>query len=327
VKPTEDLSDPGFGQKKEAEEEDENDGIVIIAPGAASPEDSFEAVGIESPFNWREQQRRSIAGPGEPGEGEAIELNAPETSVFQERVAVDDGGNDAAAAENYDLVERAGFILPPDEFRVDASVLRERNGRHIFGKGDVIYLQSGPGRQVYPGSIYTVFRDEGKVMGGDDKAEVGNLVRAVSEAKIIRVDSENIMARIERQYDTGKVGDILRLRDPDRARHYASLRQAAGEKPLPDLQGEIVELEQRRLIISTGQNVYLNIGRSQGVFAGMKLAVYRRLSRELDPTKIQPGPVGKIGELLVISTHKSSATAKMTRSDSAVSVGDRVRYR
>lgn len=328
--PKENLADPGFDKPRPTPSGNEDDGLVIIAPGAASPEDSLEAFGIDTPFNWREKKKRAIAEPGEGGAqagNESIELNAPETSDLKDQVSVEEPGKPATEAENYDAVERAGFILPLEEFRFDAMVVREKNGHLIFGKGDLVYLQMQPGRQVYPGSIYTAFRDEGKVMGGEDRKELGDLVRGVSVIRVIRVDSENIMARVDRQYDHGKVGDGLRLRDPDRARHFASLRQNAGEAPAADLKGEIAELQNRKLTIRAGQHAYLTIGRSQGVLAGMKLMIYRDVPLEQDTTKIQPGPVGKIGEFVVVSTQKNSCTVRLNKAVTAVRVGDKVRYR
>jgi hypothetical protein len=327
-----DLSEPGFDKVKNKDlGGNEDDGLVIIAPGASSPEDSLEAFGIDSPFNWREKKKRAMLQPGEAGgqEGnESIELNAPETSDLKDRVSVEAPDQPASEAEDYDAVEKAGFILPSEDFRFDATVIREKNGRPLFSKGDLVYLQMEPGRQVYPGSIYSVFRDDGKVdSSGDEKRELGDLVRAVCVVRVIRVDSENIMARVERQYDVGNVGDGLRLRDPDRAKHFASLRQNAGETPASDLKGQVAELENRKLTIKPGQHAYLDIGRSQGVLTGMKLSIYRDVPKELDTTQILPGPVGKIGEFVVVSTQKNSCTVRLVKADTSLRVGDGVRYR
>lgn len=333
AKAKDNLADPGFDQAGALKGGgNEDDGLVIIAPGAASPEDSLETFGIDSPFNWKEKKKRALVEPGSQAGGadEALEVNAPETSDLKEQVSVDaeaEAGT-GAGAENYDAVERAGFILPAEDFRFDAHVVREKNGRMVFSKGDLVYLQMEPGRQVYPGSIYSAFRDDGKVEStGDDKRELGDLVRAVCVLKVIRVDSENIMARVERQYDSGKVGDGLRLRDPDRARHYASLRQNAGETPAADIRGSVSELEGRMIALPASRHAYLDIGRNQGVLTGMKLQAYRDVPLEQDTTKIQPGPVGKIGEFVVVSTQKNSSTVRLVKSVVAIRVGDKVRYR
>jgi hypothetical protein len=336
AKATDDLSNPGFDQANGAvvasakgKADDEDNGLVIIAPGAASPEDSLEAFGIDTPFNWREKKRRALSEPetGAAAGDESIELNAPETSDLKDQIAVEEPGKPATEAENYDAVERAGFILAPDDFRFDAYVVRQKDSKHIYGRGDQVFIQMEPGRQVYPGSIYSAFRDDGKVQFGDDGQDLGHLVRAVSVIRVIRVDSESILARVEKQYDAGRVGDGLRLRDPDRARHYASLRPGNTEPPAADLHGAVVALQDGDTTIGAGQHAYLNIGRNQGLLPGMKLVLYRDVPVGKDPLEIMPGPVGKIGELSVVSTQKNTSTVRVKKSTTGVRVGDLVKYR
>ena len=325
------LQDPDFDHKAAASD-NEDDGLVIIAPGASSPEESLESFGIDTPFNWKEVKRKKIAGlEGETGTegGETIELNAPETSDLKEKVSVEPQGSvSGSGSDNYDLVERAGFVLPESDLRFDATILREKMNRVVFSAGSQIYLEVEASKLVYPGSIYTIYRIKDKVKAGDEaQTELGTLIRGVGIARVIRVDSENILARIEKQYDFIRTGDRLRLRDPDRARHFASLRQSAGDTPPSDLRGHIAEIQDSHTTASEGQFVYLDLGRAKGATPGMKLIVTRDPHEDPDPLKNQPGAVGKLGELSVVSVQKDSCTARVNRAITALQVGDQVRYR
>ncbi len=54
--------------------------------------------------------------------------------------------------------------------------------------------------------------------------------------KVVRIEGEDVLARVEKQYETIREGDMVRLRDPDRLRYYNSVRQkAAGGLPGTDV--------------------------------------------------------------------------------------------
>ncbi len=341
--PTAGLGEPGFDRASaqspspsndasKASEDDE--GLVIIAPGASSPEDTLESFGIDSPFNWRGRGRGrkdmdAPAGTREGPEGEeAIEINAPESSDFRsgEKVDVESAGR-SQSAENYDHVEKAGFVVSGSDSSFDLVVAAEKNKKTLFARGAVFYASAEPGRQVYPGSVYTVFRDMGKVSSGPERRELGIAIRAVGVAKVIRVDSEAILMRVEKQYDALRPGDRLRLRDPDRARHFGSLRQASGEAAPSALTGMVAAPQQLQESARAGQYVYLDFGRGQGLTPGMRLAVYRDQVPVTDNLNEVPGPTGKVGELEVVSVQRHTATARVTKSVIGLQAGDRVRNR
>jgi hypothetical protein len=329
------LDEPGFDAKARADEAREEDGLVLIAPGAASPEESLETFGIDSPFNWKEKRRRARlepkSGSEEAASGEeGIELNAPETSDLKEKVAVETGeGRTISKSEDYDAVERAGWVVGKDEFAFDAVVSREKSGRYSFTKGAQIYMQMQPGRQVYPGSVYSIFRNFGPVAAGTEKLEMGHLVRAVGVARVVRVDSESIIARLEKSYMDVKVGDGMRLRDPDRARHFATLRQGATDSG-GDVRARVAAIEDAAPMARAGNVIYLDGGSLRGVAPGMKLTLFREAAiapPEEGPDDRDTATLGRLGECVVVSVQRGSATARVLKSMTNIRVGDKVRYR
>ena len=330
----ENLGEPIFDKSGKRLMGEGDEGLVIIAPGAASPEDAFESFGIDSPYNWRERQKKTIGGAGAAAEGagpgdESIQLNAPETSDFKEKVAVENSqGQEIQDSGGYDVVERAGMVEPEAEFPMDGTILREKNNKAVFGEGSIFFMSVEPGRQVYPGSIYSIYRDMGKVQsGGDDPQDMGKLLRAVGVAQVVRVDSENTIARVEKQYDAVRVGDGVRLRDPDKTRYFESLRQATGVAPVSDIKGNIVGVQYMQSTAVKGSFVYLDVGKSGGALPGVRLSVYRSTDMSGDMFNDKPGSVGKLGEIEVLSVQRESSTARVIKADGGMAVGDQIRYR
>jgi hypothetical protein len=327
--PAEDLKQPRFDKAMP-----EEDGLMIIAPGAASPEDSLESFGIESPFNWKDRQSRTLQ-PGKDADaakgganGEELELSAPESSDLNERVSVENGEGEAQPSDvDYDRIERAGGVLNAGEYRVDGRVERNKDGQ-IFARSRVqVALRMEPGRQVYPGSVYTVFREGGLLSTtGDDSHEVGQLVVNVGVLRVTRIEGEEVLARVEKQYEAIREGDLIRLRDPERLKYYAALRQGPAT-PALDLQGEVVGLIPPTLVANRGDVVYLDIGRAKGVVPGMRLMLTRD-AEDLGADGIRSlMPTGRFGVVQVVNTSRDACVARVVQSLGEVRLGDRVRYR
>jgi hypothetical protein len=319
-----DLGDVRFdkGQAMPAE-----DGLMIIAPGAATAEDSLESFGIDSPFNWKNQEK-PVLQPGKDADEESLELAAPESSDLKDRVRVENSAGDELASDaDYDQVERAGLVVNASEYRVDGHIDRTKDGVYFAIRGTQVLLHMEPGRQVYPGSIYTVFREHGILKRSrGDQADVGMQLRNVGVLKVIRIEGDEVLARVEKQYDTILEGDLVRLRDPDRLRYYNSVRQGPPAASL-ELTGEVIGMAPQTLMARAGKVIYIDQGRAAGLAPGMKLTL-SRLPEELgqdDLRSIQT--TGRLGQVQIINTSRDSSVARVIRCDGEVRLGDQVQYR
>lgn len=321
-------ADLGQVRFKNADEADAggSDGLMIIAPGAASPEDSLESFGIDSPFNWKNRDRRALK-PGAAGDDEALELGAPETSDLRDQVQVESGAGEAmASSADFDLVERAGLVLGASEYRVDGRIARTTDGTFFVVKNGQVTLHMEPGRQVYPGSIYTAFREVKRMQGsGPDAPDVGMLIKNTGVLKVIRIEGEEVLAKVERQYDIVREGDLVRLRDPDRLRYYNSLRQG-GSAPL-QLSGEVLGPMPPKLVAKSGDIVFVDFGRKQGAWPGMRLLV-TRLPALKDEQGLRPFlETGRIGQLELLQVSREASAAKVVSANGIIRRGDKVRFR
>jgi hypothetical protein len=324
-----DLKQVTFGKGQQGE-----DGLMIIAPGAASPEDSLESFGIDSPFNWRARRSQTLqpgkdaAVTGAGGPGEELELSAPDSSSLEDRVSVENGeGETLPSDQDYDKIERAGEVVNATEYRVDGHVARTKDGQTFGKEGVQVALQMEPGRQVYPGSVYTLFRDGGVLSTtGDDSHEVGQLIQNVGVVRVTRIEGDEVLGKIEKQYTTIVSGDLIRLRDPDRLKFYATLREGPGTAPL-DLKGEVIGLVAGGMMAHQGDPVYLNLGRAAGVVPGMRLLLWREAEQLQDDDVRQLKATGRIGLVEVISVTHDACVARVVHCLGEVRLGDKVRYR
>lgn len=330
VAPADDLGKVRFSNGAAAADAeskgDSDDGLMIIAPGAASPEDSLESFGIESPFNWKNRDRKMLK-PGSAADDEALELGAPESSDLRDQVQVENGAGDSVGAANdYDQVEKAGLLLTAAEYRVDGRIGRITNGGFFAVRGGQVALRMEPGRQVYPGSIYTAFREVGPLRGsGADAKDVGMLIRNTGVLKVIRIEGEEVLAKVLIQYDIVKAGDLVRLRDPDRLRYYNSLRQG-GTAPL-QLKGEVLGVMPPKLAAVRGDVVFVDFGRQQGAWPGMRLLVSREVE-DPDTNGMQPlKQTGRLGQLELLQVAREASVARVLDTNGLIQRGDKVRYR
>jgi hypothetical protein len=310
------------------------DGLMIIAPGAASPEDSLESFGIDSPFNWRARRGQTLQ-PGKDaaeanaeGQGDELQLSAPDSSSLEDRVSVENGEGETLPSDlDYDKIERAGEVVNATEYRVDGHVARTKDGQTFGKEGVQVALQMEPGRQVYPGSVYTLFRDAGMLSSsGDDPHEVGQLIENVGVLRVTRIEGDEVLGKIEKQYTTILSGDLIRLRDPDRLKFYATLREGPGTAPL-DLKGEVIGLVAGGMMAHQGDPVYLNLGRAAGVVPGMRLLLWREAEQLDADDERQLKATGRIGMVEVISVTHDACVARVVHCLGEVRLGDKVRYR
>ena len=320
--PAADLNDVRFDKGGRGDE-----GLMIIAPGAASPEDSLESFGIDSPFNWKHRDRKALE-PGKAAEDEALELTAPESSELRERVQVETGEGEALPSDSdYDLVERAGAVVSASEYRVDGRVARTKDGQIFARKGIQVALRMEPGRQVYPGSVYTVFREGGVLRSsGENAQDVGMLLRNVGVLRVIRLEGEEVLARIDKQYGTIREGDLVRLRDPERLKYYNSLRQGPSTAAL-DLKGEVVGMPPPAMVANRGDILYLDLGRAKGLVPGMRLMITSDPDLSGHEGMRPLRPTGRIGLLQVVSVTRDAASARVIQALGDIRYGDHVRYR
>ncbi len=310
-----------------------DEGVVLVAPGTESPADSLATFGIESPFSGGAAQPGAIGAPGEGGGEGGLELSTGSGEGEGNISLVGPNGKGQPALDSYSVVERAGGILSEDELRVDGIISQSKDAGLLIGANDVVFLQMEQGRQVYPGSEYTVFQERGVVNDPADQTELGKLVAVLGVVKVTRVDGENVMGRVTALYQAMQPGDELVLRDVGKLRYLASLR-GAGRELAGDLKGDIVCIQGHKDQAAENDIVYLDFGSRQGVVPGIEFTAYRPVKAPGEAVEsgtffspMPSEPAGRLGLLRILSTERGTCAARVVRAVDPLEIGDEVRYR
>jgi hypothetical protein len=233
------------------------------------------------------------------------------------RLAAGEGDQEA-----FDLVERAGCVAWPDDFKMDAKVLREKNGQEVFGVNHVFFMAAEEGHAAHVGDAYAIYRAKGHVKGGEDRHDQGILFQGVGVAQVLYVDPETILARVEKQYDGVRTGDGLRLRNTDK-KAFASARKkkaVVDAAKASSLKGGITHIAHEHGVAKSGELVYLDLGEESGLVPGDRLKIYRVAPASGD----RDGTIGELGEVEIISARKETSAALIIKTMVGLRVGDQV---
>lgn len=186
--------------------------------------------------------------------------------------------------------------------------------------GDIIYLDGGRSGGLTPGAILTVVSPEQRVIHPLTKQRVGRYYHYTGRVRVLSVQDTTAIAEIVQSCDPVRVGDALRAYEPE----PVPLGRRTGMRPVnypakaAKLATAPVILFSQDDVLSLGQDniVFIDQGADRDVTPGDIYTIYR-MNREGMPPIV-------IGELAILSVHKTSSVAKIIESRSAVYVGDRL---
>jgi len=222
---------------------------------------------------------------------------------------------------------------------------------------DLIYL-SGIGiqrdamyqvlRKVKDPQMYHPFKGQPEMV-----AKLGVPYAEIARVQVIKINGSVAVAQVKKTCDSVNLGDVV---VPFKEKQTPPFRRFMPFDPLASpngmLTGRIVAAKEMDFILATGKKVYLNIGSNQGVKPGDYFRVTRTYDAAFSPktsdstdevsynsnvrdltTKdpvlttragISAFPRRSLGEMMVLYTTATSATAMVTLSQEAFVVGDLV---
>ena len=130
---------------------------------------------------------------------------------------------------------------------------------------------------------------------------------------------EFVLGRIIGAYRPIKIGDQL-------LPYAHKLSQVAINPSPPGLEGSIIESEEHHGIFGEDAIAFINKGKSEGVEAGQLYWIFKQEKYRINPDKkgeVTLTPV-ILGELLVLHTENTTATAIITDSRNAIRAGARI---
>jgi hypothetical protein len=278
----------------------------------------------------------SQAGEGTPGEGTGTPSDLGGDVLTPEQAAgapVPLGAESDIYCTGYigDLDEKFDYTIIGSEYEslgpnldLGASTgFRSAYGRvgtvkYDLSTGDVIYLDGGRARGMTPGAVFTVVEPQRQVVHPLTRQVVGRFYHYVGRVRVLSVQEDTAIAEIVHSCDPILVGAQLQPFEPEpvplgRPSALRPVNYPATEDELHD--APMILFSQDNLV-SLGEDhvVYIDRGADQDVTPGDMYTIYRKNHDGLPPIVI--------GELAVLSVHKSSSVAKIIESRYAVFVGD-----
>ena len=191
--------------------------------------------------------------------------------------------------------------------------------KYELSTGDIVYLDGGRARGLTPGSIFMAVVPDRVVIHPVTKQPFGRYYHYAARVRVLSVQEATAIGEIVQSCDPIRIGTRLQPYEPE----PVPLGRPTGMRPInfptaeEKLQAAPVVLFAKDDVISLGQDhvVYIDRGADQ-VTPGDVFTIYR-LNRAGSP----PMP---IGELAVLSVHKTSAVAKIIAARYPIYLGDRL---
>lgn len=233
----------------------------------------------------------------------------------------------------------------------------EDNGlKFEFADRDLIYLNRGLGFINAPGGTYMLLRavkdlNLGESFPGQQKLlwNMGTLYTEIARIQIDSVQKGSSTAHVLHTCEPIQGGDFavpVGIRTPPTYKADALIDHSAPASGKST--GLIVSVKEFQETAATGQIVYLNLGKRDGLNKGSNIRVFRtyrspsqamvetltknyqtnigpvNVGRTLTPQEIDTLPRQVVGEILILSTSEESSTGIVSHSWKALFPGDQV---
>lgn len=190
--------------------------------------------------------------------------------------------------------------------------------RYGLTDGDIVYLDGGREGNLRPGDVYTVVLPKEEVAHPITGRTAGRHYSYQGRVQVLSVQNETAIAEIVHSCDPVFVGSMLTPFEPQpvplgRKRPTWPVNYPAS---VDELEDQPVILLADGEVFSLGQDhvVYIDRGLEDDVLPGDRFTVYRINRPGLPPIVL--------GELAVLSSHESSAVARILESRHTILVGD-----
>jgi len=210
-----------------------------------------------------------------------------------------------------------GYIDPAAQ-ALDLRIAGRDLERVGVAEGDVVFLSHGQDAGIRSGDEFSILRRAQTVFHPETKEPLGTLVRRLGEARVLVAHEDRSTALITMSCEEIVDGDELKPREdlpvPMRSALPAFDRYSATPSGGPS--GYVVTAKDDLPAIGTGNIIYTDLGRTQGVQPGDVLGLFRERDSGL--------PRLNLGQAVVLTVGDETSTARVVTCTRESLVGDRV---
>ena len=218
----------------------------------------------------------------------------------------------------YTSIDRVGFIRKEPAL-ARGTIFKVEGQRAMISLDDLVYIRPRSNFSLSPGDKFTIYRTLKPIRGRKTNKFIGIQHYFTGAVEILIKRPEFVLGRIIGAYRPIKIGDQL-------LPYAHKLSQVAINPSPPGLEGSIIESEEHHGIFGEDAIAFINKGKSEGVEPGQLYWIFKQEKYRINPDKkgeVTLTPV-ILGELLVLHTENTTATAIITDSRNAIQAGDRI---
>jgi hypothetical protein len=217
------------------------------------------------------------------------------------------------AAKDVPTDQRCGaevsLVVPASAMKIAGG---HERAKELFSPGDAVIINAGSSQGVAPGQRFVVRR---VVEDRFAHPTLGSATRSVHTAgwiTVVEVQADVAIAKITEACDGINQGDYLEpmVVPPPPA-------DLIGGEPDYARPAHLVLGDERRQMGGAGSLLVMDRGTDHGVRVGQRLTLFR-------PTLDGKGPIAKIGDAVIVTTHAETSLIRIIASSDAVYVGDLV---
>jgi hypothetical protein len=231
----------------------------------------------------------------------------------------DIGGDRGLETFRFSPMEKIGFIRVDPE-PPQAVIIRAVDRKEMISFGDRVYLRESEDTPLEIGKFYTIYRTVGPIVDQISNEPVGIQHIPTGVLEVEEKKPDYTIATVVRAYRDIRMDDKV-MPFMERA---TDLTLSAG---LPGIDGKIITSEERNWIYGEYDVVFINRGENDGVSPGQEYTVFVEENEPISKDsrkKMTISPID-IGQLVVLHTEPTTATAVITRSTRTIRPGARLR--
>ncbi|MFZ3207282.1 MAG: LysM peptidoglycan-binding domain-containing protein [Geobacteraceae bacterium] len=201
-------------------------------------------------------------------------------------------------------------------------IISTYQNRQMVGEDDIVYTDIGQASRAKVGDRFSIYKKLNAVSHPISNLILGYLVIPLGTLQLTELEERVSKAIVTKSYmEIGAGSFLMPYREKKR-----NIPLKAAEN---DLTGYIVETQTGNKAIASGDVVFLDLGKSNGLVVGNLLYVVRDITPDqkfMDvPVKRLPSEV--IGAMVIVDSGETTSTALVVKSIDTIYRGDRVEMR
>ena len=224
---------------------------------------------------------------------------------------------DATLSRTYVKIDRVGFIRQTAMSHY-GTIFKSKNDLALIDKGAMVYIYPEPGAPALTiGEKYTTFRTFDHITDPETGKDIGvqHLLTGVVE-----------ITSVEPEFAIGSIVDCYRdILINDRIMPYVQRNADIPiRKSIEGLSGRVIQPEEDEVLIGENAIVFINKGENDGVEPGQEYSIFFQESANPNPDEVKQVALTPrcIGDLIVLHTEPTTATAYVTHSKEQILSGN-----